>query len=67
MNGFQCPKCGGSAYMVGSRVNGEEKYLMMCPCGIEVEGTNLDMVIRSWKEIQSVFAAARWRMARKAV
>lgn len=64
MNDFQCQKCGGNAYMVGSRVNGEEKYLMMCPCGIEVEGTSLDVVIRSWKEIQSVFAAARRRLGK---
>ncbi|NCB30304.1 MAG: hypothetical protein EOM66_02730 [Clostridia bacterium] len=62
MKDFQCPKCGGSAYMVGSRVNGEENYLIMCPCGIEIEGTNLDMVIRSWKEVQAVFTAARRRL-----
>lgn len=62
MNDFQCPKCGGSAYMVGSRINGEEKYLIMCPCGVVIEGTSLEMVIRSWKEVQAVFAAARRRM-----
>ncbi len=62
MKDFQCPKCGGSAYMVGSRINGEENYLIMCPCGIEIEGTSLDMVIQSWKEVQAVFAAARRRL-----